>query len=37
VSNFFGNLKEPIRAISFIFQGEFLKSLNSAGRFTLST
>jgi len=37
VSNFFGNLKEPIRAISFIFQGEFLKSLNSAGRFTFNT
>jgi len=37
VSNFFGNLKEPIRAISFIFQGEFLKSLNSAGRFTVNT
>ena len=37
VSNFFGNLKEPIRAISFVFQGEFLKSLNSAGRFTVNT
>ena len=37
VSNFFGNLKEPIRAISFIFQGEFLKSLNSAGRFSVNT
>lgn len=37
VSNFFSNLKEPIRAISFIFQGEFLKSLNSAGRFTVNT
>ena len=37
VSNFFGNLKEPIRAISFIFQGEFLKSLNSVGRFSVNT
>ena len=37
VSNFFGNLREPIRAIAFIFQGEFLKSLNSAGRFTVNT
>ena len=37
VSNFFGNLKEPIRAISFVLQGEFLKSLNSAGRFTVNT
>ena len=37
VSNFFGNLKEPIRVISFVFQGEFLKSLNSAGRFTVNT
>ena len=37
VSNFFGNLKEPIQAISFVFQGEFLKSLNSAGRFTVNT
>ena len=37
VSNFFGNLKEPIRAISFVFQGEFLKSLNSAGRFSVNT
>ena len=37
VSNFFGNLKEPVRAISFIFQGEFLKSLNSAGRFTVNS
>ena len=26
VSNFFGNLREPIRAIAFVFQGEFLKS-----------
>jgi phospholipid-binding lipoprotein MlaA len=37
VSNFFGNLKEPIRVISFVFQGKFLKSLNSAGRFTVNT
>ena len=37
VSNFFGNLKEPIRVISFVFQGEFLKSFNSAGRFTINT
>jgi len=37
VSNFFGNLKEPIRAISFFFQGELLKSLNSTGRFTVNT
>ena len=37
VSNFFGNLKEPIRAISFVFQGEILKSLNSVGRFTVNT
>ena len=37
VSNFFGNLKEPIRAIAFVFQGEFIKSLNSAGRFTVNT
>ena len=37
VSNFFGNLKEPIRAISFIFQGEFMKSFNSVGRFSLNT
>ena len=37
VSNFFSNLKEPIRVISFVFQGEFLKSLNSAGRFTVNT
>ena len=35
VSNFFSNLKEPIRTISFIFQGEFYKSLNSVGRFTI--
>ncbi len=37
VSNFFSNLKEPIRAISFIFQGEFMKSINSAGRFTVNS
>ena len=37
VSNFFSNLKEPIRTISFIFQGEFYKSLNSVGRFTINT
>tara|TARA_B100000965_G_scaffold237982_1_gene199468 strand:+ start:1607 stop:2347 length:741 start_codon:yes stop_codon:yes gene_type:complete len=37
VSNFFSNLKEPIRAISFIFQGEFMKSINSVGRFTLNS
>ena len=37
VSNFFSNLKEPIRTISFIFQGEFYKSINSIGRFTINT
>ena len=37
VSNFFSNLKEPVRIISFIFQGEFSKSFNSFGRFTLNT
>ena len=37
VSNFFSNLKEPIRVISFIFQGEFMKSVNSVGRFSINT
>ena len=37
VSNFFNNLKEPIRVISFIFQGEFMKSVNSIGRFSINT
>ena len=37
VSNFFSNLKEPIRGISYIFQGEFMKSFNSVGRFTLNS
>tara|TARA_A100001011_G_scaffold178967_1_gene187727 strand:+ start:5278 stop:6018 length:741 start_codon:yes stop_codon:yes gene_type:complete len=37
VSNFFSNLKEPIRTVSFIFQGEFYKSFNSVGRFTVNT
>ena len=37
VSNFFGNLREPIRAVAFVFQGDFLKSLNSTGRFALNT
>ncbi len=37
VSNFFSNIKEPIRTISFIFQGEFYKSFNSIGRFTINT
>jgi phospholipid-binding lipoprotein MlaA len=37
VSNFFSNLKEPIRTVSFIFQGEFYKSFNSLGRFTINT
>ena len=37
VSNFFSNLKEPIRSVSFIFQGEFYKSFNSIGRFTINT
>jgi phospholipid-binding lipoprotein MlaA len=37
VTNFFSNLKEPIRSVSFIFQGEFYKSLNSLGRFTINT
>ena len=37
VSNFFSNLKEPVRTISFIFQGEFSKSFNSLGRFTFNT
>ena len=37
VSNFFSNLKEPIRAISFVFQGEFMKSVNSVGRFTVNS
>ena len=37
VSNFFSNLKEPIRVISFVFQGEFMKSINSVGRFSVNT
>tara|TARA_Y100001935_G_C17274096_1_gene493646 strand:+ start:238 stop:978 length:741 start_codon:yes stop_codon:yes gene_type:complete len=37
VSNFFSNLKEPIRGISFFFQGELMKSLNSVGRFTINS
>ena len=37
VSNFFSNLKEPIRTVSFILQGEFYKSFNSVGRFTINT
>ena len=37
VSNFFSNLKEPIRSVSFIFQGEFYRSFNSLGRFTINT
>jgi phospholipid-binding lipoprotein MlaA len=37
VSNFFSNLKEPIRVISFIFQGEFMKSVNSFGRFSINS
>ena len=37
VSNFFNNLKEPIRTVSFIFQGESSKSFNSIGRFTINT
>ena len=37
VSNFFSNLKEPIRVISFVFQGEFMKSVNSVGRFSINT
>ena len=37
VSNFFSNLKEPIRSISFLFQGEVKKSFKSVGRFTLNT
>ena len=30
-------MKEPIRTVSFIFQGEFYKSFNSIGRFTINT
>ena len=37
VSNFFSNLKEPIRVISFVLQGEFMKSVNSVGRFSINT
>ena len=37
VSNFFSNLKEPIRGVSFVLQGEFMKSLNSVGRFTVNS
>ena len=37
VSNFFSNLKEPIRTVSFIFQGELYKSFNSLGRFTINS
>ena len=37
VSNFFSNLREPIRTVSFIFQGELYKSINSLGRFTINT
>tara|TARA_B100001063_G_scaffold198195_1_gene190606 strand:- start:644 stop:1384 length:741 start_codon:yes stop_codon:yes gene_type:complete len=37
VSNFFSNLKEPIRVVSFVLQGEFMKSINSVGRFSVNT
>ena len=37
VSNFFSNLKEPMRFVSFVFQGEFMKSVNSVGRFSINT
>ena len=37
ISNFFSNLGEPMRAISFVFQGEFMKSFNSVGRFTVNS
>ena len=37
VSNFFSNIKEPIRVISFVLQGEFMKSVNSVGRFSINT
>lgn len=37
VSNFFYNLKEPLRSITFLIQGDYKKSLNSIGRFVTNS
>ena len=33
ISNFFSNLKEPLKSITFLIQGDIKKSINSIGRF----
>ncbi|MDA1284734.1 MAG: VacJ family lipoprotein [Proteobacteria bacterium] len=37
VSNFFYNLKEPLKTITFLFQGDLKNSMNSMGRFIVNT
>tara|TARA_B110000858_G_C17679741_1_gene415991 strand:- start:65 stop:814 length:750 start_codon:yes stop_codon:yes gene_type:complete len=37
VSNFFYNLKEPLRSITFLLQGDLKKSINSMGRFVANS
>ena len=37
VSNFFYNLKEPLKTITFLFQGDLKNSINSMGRFIVNT
>jgi len=37
IANFFSNLKEPLTSITFLIQGDFRKSFNSAGRFITNT
>ena len=37
ISNFFSNLKEPLKSITFLIQGDIRKSMNSVGRFVTNT
>ena len=37
ISNFFYNLKEPLKTITFLLQGDLKNSMNSMGRFIVNT
>ena len=37
ISNFFSNLKEPLKAITFLIKGDIKKSINSVGRFAANS
>jgi phospholipid-binding lipoprotein MlaA len=37
ISNFFSNIKEPLKSITFLIQGDIKKSINSIGRFVTNS